>query len=176
MNARSAGQRGQEYAAALAGPIRVREQNLRTSTGSADEHVSAARSGRKPDSFYRSALASAVLHLHDRASLEFNPLAQLPGVKRLADLRYGDKIWRKGLCLRDLLTEAIGDVLAAADDEELRPVRLVLERACSGSTLTNVAAELGVRRESLSRGLWRKVTALVWERLKPRLLTLENDT
>jgi hypothetical protein len=133
-----------------------------------------ARPGRKPASFYRLAVGSAILHLHDRASLECNALAQLAGVSRLADERYPGKIWRRGLCLRDLLTEAIEDTIKAADGDDMDTIRLVLTRAASGNTLASVARELGIRRESLSRGLWSRVTALVWERLKPRLLTLES--
>jgi len=133
-----------------------------------------ARPGRRPASFYRLAVGSAILHLHDRASLECNALAQLAGVKRLADERYPGKIWRRGLCLKDLLTEAIDDTIEAADGDDMDTVRFVLTRAASGNTLSSVARELGIRRESLSRGLWSRITALVWERLKPRLLTLES--
>lgn len=135
----------------------------------------ASRPGRKPDSFYRLAVAAAILHLGDRAALEFNPLAQLTGVKRLADRNHTGRIWRRGLCLRDLVTEAIGDTMAGAKGEDIAALRLVLEKASSGHTLTSVAAELGIRRESLSRGIWTQATGLVWERLKPRLLALESE-
>jgi len=94
----------------------------------------------------------------------------------LADQRHTDKIWRRGLCLRDLVTAAIGDTIAGAEGEDVATLRLVLEKASSGSTLTQVAAELGIRRESLSRGVWTQATGLVWERLKPRLLALENES
>jgi hypothetical protein len=76
--------------------------------------------------------------------------------------------------LRELLTEATDDILSRAQGEDVAPLRLLLERTSSGSTLTSVAAELGVRRESLSRGVWTQATGLVWERLKPRLLALER--
>ncbi|MDP2950539.1 MAG: hypothetical protein Q8P22_13525 [Chloroflexota bacterium] len=132
------------------------------------------RPGRRPASFYRLAVGSAILHLHDRASLECNALAQLAGVRRLADERYPGKIWRRGLCLRDLLTEAIDDTIEAADGDDLATLRIVISRAAAGNTLTTIAAELGIRRESLSKGLWSRITALVWERLKPRLLALED--
>ena len=88
--------------------------------------------GRKPDAFYRVAVGAALLHLADRAALECSPLAQLPGVVRLADGRYPGKIWRRGLCLRDLLTQA------------------VVNRAAGGDTLTAIARDLGLWRESLS--------------------------
>lgn len=133
-----------------------------------------ARPGRRPDSFYRLAVGSAILHLHERASLECNALAQLTGVRRVADERYPGKIWRRGLCLRDLVTEAIAATIDAADGDDLATLRLVVDRAADGNTLTAIAAELGIRRESLSRGLWSRITALVWERLKPRLLALEG--
>lgn len=47
-----------------------------------------SRPGRRPDSFYRLAVASAILHLGDRAALEFKPSVS----------------W---LALGDLLTSAI---------------------------------------------------------------------
>lgn len=153
-------------------------QRLATQQGTlaldVQEPQAPARPGRKPASFYRLAVGSAILHLQDRASLECNALAQLAGVRRLADERYPGKIWRRGLCLRDLLTAAIDDTIVAADGDDMETVRFVLTRAASGSTLSSVACELGIRRESLSRGLWSRSTALVWERLKPRLLTLES--
>ena len=77
--------------------------------------------------------------------------------------------------MRELLTEATEVVLSRVHGEDVAPLRLVLERTSSGSTLTSVAAELGVRRESLSRGVWTRATGLVWERLKPRLLALERE-
>lgn len=133
-----------------------------------------ARGGRKPDAYYRIAVGAALLHLKDRAALECNALAQLPGVGRLADERYAGKIWRRGLCLRDLLTEAVDQMLEAAGGEDLEAMRLVLNRAAGGDTLTAIARDLGLRRESLSRGLWSRVTTLLWERLKPRLVALER--
>lgn len=134
----------------------------------------AARPGRRPDSYYRLAVGAAVLHLGDRAALECNILAQLNAVRRLADERYPGKIWRRGLCLRELIQEAIDETIEDADGEDLDRIRLVLARAASGATLSEIARELGIRRESLSRRLWSRITALIWERLKPRLLTLES--
>ena len=156
--------------------VRRPQQDSRAAWRDADASSPAGRPGRKPDSFYRLAVAAAILHLHDRAALEFNPLAQLAGVKRLADRSHADEIWRRGLCLRDLLTEAIGNTLAGAEGEDVAALRLVLQKTSSGNTLTSVAAELGIRRESLSRGIWTQATGLVWERLKPRLLALENES
>jgi hypothetical protein len=129
--------------------------------------------GQRPDSFYRLAVGAATLRLHDRASLEFNVLTQLASVRRLAEERHQGKIWRRGLCLRDLLDEAIHDTIEAADGVDMERLRFVLTRAASGNTLTNIAAHLGVRRESLSRGIWSCITALVWERLNARLMALE---
>lgn len=131
------------------------------------------RAGRKPDSFYRLAVGAAVLHLNDRASLECNALAQLTTLRRLADERYPGKIWRRGLCLRDLIQEAVNETIQAADGDDMDRIRFVLSRAASGDTLSSIAAKLGIRRESLSRRLWSRITGLVWERLKPRLLLLE---
>lgn len=129
------------------------------------------RAGRKPDSYYRVAVAAAVLQLDNRASLECNILAQLPAVGKLADERYPGKIWRRGLCLRDLVKEAVDETIDAADGPDMEKIRFVLTRAVSGDTLSSIAKELGIRRESLSRRLWSRTTGLVWERLKPRLLT-----
>ena len=154
--------------------VRRPQQDPRAAWRDADASSPSSRPGRKPDSFYRLAVAAAVLHLRDRAALEFNPIAQLAGVKRLADRNHAGEIWRRGLCLRDLLTEAIGNTLAGAEGEDVAALRLVLEKASSGNTLTSVAVELGIRRESLSRGIWTQATGLVWERLKPRLVALEN--
>lgn len=173
------GPRSQPHASApqLGRPaVRRPQQDARAAWRDADALSPSSRPGRKPDSFYRLAVAAAILHLHDRAALEFNPLAQLAGVKRLADRNHASEIWRKGLCLRDLLTEAIADTLAGAGGEDVAALRLVLEKASSRNTLTSVAAELGIRRESLSRGIWTQATGLVWERLKPRLLALENES
>lgn len=130
-----------------------------------------ARAGRKPDSYYRVAVAAAVLQLDNRASLECNVLAQLPAVGKLADERYPGKIWRRGLCLRDFVKEAVDETIDAADGPDMEKIRFVLTRAASGDTLSSIAKELGIRRESLSRRLWSRITGLVWERLKPRLLT-----
>jgi hypothetical protein len=118
-------------------------------------------------------VGAAILHLDDRAFLEFNALAQLPLVKARAQQDHPGKIWRNGLCLRRLLNEALQDTIAAADGDDLERLRFVLLGASSGETLTRLAADLGVRRESLSRGLWSTATALVWERLKGRLMALD---
>lgn len=69
--------------------------------------------------------------------------------------------------------EAIDETVEAADGDDLATLRLVVGHAAEGHTLTAIAAELGMWRESLSRGLWSRITAVVWERLKPRLLALE---
>lgn len=135
---------------------------------------SGAPTGRKPDAFYRVVVGAALLHLDDRAALECNALAQLPGVARLADKRYPAAIWRRGLCLRDLLTRVVNDTLEAASGDDLARLREVLQRVSKGDTLTAIARDLGVRRESLSRGLWSRIRALVWERLKAELAALEN--
>jgi hypothetical protein len=95
-------------------------------------------------------------------------------VRKLADERYPGKIWRRGLCLRDLLREAIDTTIDDAEGDDMEKVRFVLTRAVSGGTLSAIASELGIRRESLSRRLWSRITGLVWERLKPRLVALES--
>jgi hypothetical protein len=134
----------------------------------------ATRPGRRPDAFYQLAVGAAVLHLGDRASLDCNALTQLSAVRKLADERYPGKIWRRGLCLSDLVKEAIQKTLDDAEGDDMERVRFVLSRAAAGNTLSSIASELGIRRESLSRGLWSRITGLIWERLKPRLLTLES--
>ena len=176
MSSRWSGPRSQRNADGFGRPVvRRSQQDSRAASHDAEASSSATRPGRKPDSFYRLAVASAILHLHDRAALEFNPLAQLSGVRRLAALNHAGDIWGRGLCLRELLTEATEDVLSRVRGEDVAPLRLVLERASSGNTLTSIAAELGTRREALSRGIWTQATSLVWERLKPRLLALERE-
>lgn len=142
----------------------------------AQDERSTTRPGRRPDAYYKVALGSAILNLGDRASLDCNVLAQLTAVRKLADERYQGKIWRRGLCLRDLIQEAVDETLEAADGRDMERVRFVLTKAASGETLSSIARELGIHRESLSRRLWSKVTGLVWERLKPRLLALESST
>lgn len=154
-------------------PARARYRRDNDDSG-AQDGPSPPRAGRKPDSFYRLAVGAAVLRLDDRASLECNALAQLAVVGRLADERYPGKIWRRGLCLRDLIQEAVDETIKAAEGDDMERVRFVLTRAASGDTLSNIASELGIRRESLSRRLWSRITGLVWERLKPRLLALES--
>ena len=130
--------------------------------------------GRRSAAFYRVAVGAALLHLADRAALDCSPLAHLPAVERLADQRYPGKIWRRGLCLRDLLVELVDAMIEAADGEDLVALRLVVYRAAQGDTLTAIARDLGVRRESLSRGLWSQINALLWERLKAQLEALES--
>ena len=129
--------------------------------------------GRKSAAFYRVAVGSALLRLDDRAALDCSPLAHLPAVVRLADQRYPGKIWRRGLYLRDLLVQVVDAMMEAADGEDLAALRLVVKRAAQGDTLTAIARDLGLRRESLSRGLWSQITALLWERLKAQLAALE---
>lgn len=155
-------------------PIARGSNRRDTVAATAQDGRGPVRAGRRPDSFYRLAVGAAVLHLHDRASLECNALAQLTAVRRLADDRYPGKIWRRGLCLRDLIKEAIDETIEAADGDDMEKVRFVLTKAASGGTLSSIAADMGIRRESLSRGLWTRITGHVWERLKPRLLTFES--
>lgn len=135
---------------------------------------SQARPGRRPAAFYRLAVGAAVLHLGDRAFLEVSPLAQLPAVMVLAEEEHPREIWRRGLTLRGLLNQAIQDTIEAADGDDMESFRLVLLRAADGETLTAIAADLGIRRESLSRGLWSVITDFVWERLKARLAALHR--
>ncbi len=154
-------------------PVR-KQDSPRSTPRSAQDARGTTRAGRKPDAFYRVAVAAAVLQLDNRASLECSALAQLPAVGKLADERYPGKIWRRGLCLRDLIKEAVDETIDAADGPDMEKIRFVLTRAVSGDTLSSIAKELGIRRESLSRRLWSRITGLVWERLKPRLLTPES--
>lgn len=156
-------------------PASVSRRRARESHTAAQDERAPVRPGRRPDAYYRVAVGSAILNLSDRASLECNALAQLTAVRKLADGRYPGKIWRRGLCLRDLVQEAIDETIEAADGQDLERVRFVLTKAASGETLTSIARELGIRRESLSRRLWSRITGLVWERLKPRLLALETS-
>lgn len=57
-----------------------------------------ARPGRKPDSVYRVAIGLAILSLGNRAALEFNPVAQLPIIGRLADERYRGRSGEEDCC------------------------------------------------------------------------------
>ena len=154
-------------------PVRSSQQPESPASRTGARVLSGAPSGRRPEAFYRVAVGAALLQLDDRAALECNALAQLPGVARLADQRYPAAIWRRGLCLRDLLTRLVDDTLEAAGGDDLVPLRMVLQRVSRGETLTAIARDLGMRRESLSRGLWSRIRALVWERLKAELAALE---
>ena len=154
-------------------PVRSLQQPESAARGTTARVPSGAPSGRRPDAFYRVVVGAALLHLDDRAALECNALAQLPGVTRLADQRYPAAIWRRGLCLRDLLTRVVDDTLEAAGGDDLAPLRKVLQRVSEGDTLTAIARDLGMHRESLSRGLWSRIRALVWDRLKAELAALE---
>lgn len=88
-------QNGHRDTVSMVGPIQRARRRDRT-PARPQEPQAPGRSGRRPDSFYRVAVASAILHLGDRASLEFNALAQLAAVRRLAYQRYPGKIWRRG--------------------------------------------------------------------------------
>lgn len=145
----------------------------RGGVGHSSDTDSLARPGRRPTAFYKLSVGAAILHLGDRAFLEVSPLAQLPAVKRLAEEHPGE-IWRRGLSLRGLLNQAIQDTIEAADGDDMEVFRSVLLRAAAGETLTAIAADLGIRRESLSRGHWFVITGFVWERLKARLAALER--
>lgn len=109
-------------------------------------------------------LDDALKNLGDRSALSRSPLARLDRVQGMAADRYSDKLMPRGLALRQVITEAVLRICAELGDEPglAKPCRYLDLRA-KGLKCTEVAAELGLTREHVSRTVRPKALGLLLE-------------
>ncbi len=104
----------------------------------------------------------ALRKLDDRLALNRSPLARLACVEKLAREKYGGRVQPRGLALRELLLASIERTLQDLGEEPAN------SRACrylvlmkQGLSCRQIAIELGLSREHVSRLYRRKALELV---------------
>jgi hypothetical protein len=109
-------------------------------------------------------LGDALASLGDRAVLNTNPLSRTEYVQRLASEKYADKLMPRGLALRQVITECVARICAELGDEPglAKPCRYLDLRA-KGLKCTEVAAQLGLAREHVSRTIRPRALGLLLE-------------
>jgi len=107
----------------------------------------------------------ALRHLEDRIELNRNPLTRLTRVGTLAQRRYPGCVHPRAIALREIVRQAVGEVVAELDGEAgLAHVRAFLVLYASGSTVKGASRKLGLSREHCSRTIKKKALLLVAER------------
>jgi len=122
---------------------------------------------------WRRIVSWAVRNLDDRIALAESPLGQLRGVVILAEARFGERCWSEGLAVRELLVRAVDTVdRRLKDDSEALQLRTVLRSVLQGETVSEMARQMRVRRETVHRRIWSPVCALVLDEFQ----RLERET
>jgi hypothetical protein len=127
--------------------------------------------GRKPVAAHLEELRLALRNLHDPIALEELSLAQTRLVRARAERDFARRTCGVGLATSSVLSEAlaeIGESLAA-----LTPLAKLAEGLRAGRTQAEVAAELGLSDEQLSRHWKPKLLKVLYERLQ--MLNREVD-
>ena len=118
----------------------------------------AVKRGRKPKTPLLKQVEEAYTHLHDLDWLHECRLAELPEVRERIDPRHTIP---EAQALRSLLLEAARQVIAAVGSvPDKSGVTVFLERYLEGKPVTEIARELGVSREWVSRAYRREALAL----------------
>lgn len=109
-------------------------------------------------------LGDALANLGNRAVLNTSPLSRTQYVQRLASEKNSDKLMPRGLALRQVITECVARICAELGDEPglAKPCRYLDLRA-KGLKCTEVAAQLGLAREHVSRTIRPRALGLLLE-------------
>lgn len=128
--------------------------------------------GRVPLETMMRRVAWAVRNLDDLIALDQSPLAKLVFVEKHAADHYQGRLCSRGLALRDLITESLGEVISETAGNGLSRLHDLLDMLRNGLTISQASREIGLCREHVSRVYAKQAFRLVTERF---LSTGERD-
>ncbi len=108
-------------------------------------------------------VSSALRNLGNLIALEDSPLATLTFVEAAAT-SYSNRLYARGLALRDLLGDALDEIIQETRGDGLTTISQLLQGIRDRQTLTGIAEELGLSREHVSRVYAKQGFALVTHR------------
>ena len=120
--------------------------------------------GRVPFEMMIPRVASAVRNLDDLIALDQSPLAKLGFVEKRAAGYYQDRLCSRGLALRDLITESLGEVISETAGNGLSRLHDLLDMLRNGLNISQASREIGLCREHVSRVYAKQAFRLVTER------------
>jgi hypothetical protein len=119
--------------------------------------VSASKRGRRSAADWLKEISLAWGNLYREDKLQESWLASLPMVERLAASKYGGGIVGKGMALKTLLQQALSKARQQATDERVR----ALLTKYPNEKMTDIAAQLGLSREQVSRRYCTQAASLL---------------
>ena len=120
--------------------------------------------GRVPFEMMIPRVAWAVRNLDDIIVLDQSPLAKLSFVEKNAADHYQDRLCSRGLALRDLITESLGEVISETAGNGLSRLHDLLDMLRNGLNISQASREIGLCREHVSRFYAKQAFRLVTER------------
>ena len=109
-------------------------------------------------------VSSAVRNLDDLIALDQSPLTKLGFVEKHAADHYQNRLCPRGLSLRDLITESLGEVISETAGNGLVRLHDLLDMLRNGLTISKASREIGLCREHVSRVYAKQAFRLVTER------------
>ena len=120
--------------------------------------------GRVPFEMMIPRVASAVRNLDDLIALDQSPLTKLGFVEKHAADHYQNRLCSRGLALRSLITESLGEVISETAANGLVRLHDLLDMLRNGLTISKASREIGLCREHVSRVYAKQAFRLVTER------------
>lgn len=133
------------------------------------QHARARRSytSRAAREELRLAAAAAFHHLDDPIFLSESPLAGLSIVQERSAMC--KRLFAEGWVLQALLKDVAKEIASGLGHEgKMRLIRVALEGASEGESVSAMARRSGLRRETFSRHYWRIASGLVADELLRR--------
>lgn len=95
-------------------------------------------------------VAAAIRNQRGFFNLEDSPLATLPFVEAAAE-SYSNRSYAPGMALSHFLQQAMDEIISETSEDGLTTISRVLQGIQGGRTLTDIAEELALSREHVSR-------------------------
>lgn len=120
--------------------------------------------GRVPFETMMRRVAWAVRNLDDLIALDQSPLTKLGFVEKHAADHYQNRLCPRGLALRDIITESLGEVISETAGDGLSRLHNLLDMLRNGLNISEASREIGLCREHVSRVYAKQAFRLVTER------------
>lgn len=124
---------------------------------------STTRRGRKSRAEWEAWVREALSNLDDPIALGRSPLARLTFVGQVAQERYRLSVAARGRALRDILRACLQ---AVGKEIDQAPLGKLIECLTAGRSQRELARELGISEEHLSRTYKARLVRLVTEKLR----------
>ncbi len=114
---------------------------------------------------WEKSIGYALRNLGDRSVLNRSPLAKLVYIERLASAQFSGHLLPRGLALHDVLLACVEGVKAEVGEQPgLSRACKYLELLASGLNCREIASQMGLSREHISRVYRRKALGLLTEK------------